>query len=147
MLLFNYSRCSQPISLSFIFGTQIKIKFNEIWEISVRYNYHFDASKLIHIRTEQSKFSEDLIALYDNNDCFKCAIHFFQFWLGSCLFLTVSTNKLINKKTVLTIVKHQSGSCVAVDGGIKSSQISSKRSSFAFQRWTKDLWVGNNVSS
>jgi len=50
------------------------------------------------IRTEQSKFSEDLIALYDNNNCFKCAKHFFQFWLGSCLFWTVSTNKLINKK-------------------------------------------------
>jgi len=42
-------------------------------------------------------------------------------------------------------MKHQSGSCVAVNDGTESSQISSKRSSFVFWRWTKVLRVWNNV--
>jgi len=39
------------------------------------------------------------------------------------------------------IIKRQSGSCVTVNGGTESSQISSKRSSFVFWRWAKVLWV------
>jgi len=41
--------------------------------------------------------------------------------------------------------KHQIGSCVAVNGGIESTQISLKTSSFVFRRWTKVLQDWNNV--
>jgi len=35
----------------------------------------------------------------------------------------------------MNFLKLQSGSCVTVNGGTESSQISSKRSSFVFWRW------------
>jgi len=39
----------------------------------------------------------------------------------------------------MTFLKLQSGSCVAVNEETERSQISSKRYSFVFRRWTKVL--------
>jgi len=44
----------------------------------------------------------------------------------------------------MNFLKRQSGSCVAVNGGTESSQISTKRSSFVFQRWAKVLRARND---
>jgi len=45
----------------------------------------------------------------------------------------------------MNFLKSQSGSCVAVNGGTERTQVSSKRSSFVFWRWTKVVRVWNDM--
>jgi len=45
----------------------------------------------------------------------------------------------------MSFLKHQSGSCTAVNGGTEIVMISLKISSFVFLRWTKVFRVWNNM--
>jgi len=69
----------------------------------------------------------------DRKFCLQKDFLFRKFWLNR----SIQTN-LFNT-LFMRFLKCQSGSCVAVNEGTDIAQISSKRFSFVFQRWTKVL--------
>jgi len=57
----------------------------------------------------------------------------------SCIHLQNTNEDIFNEITSWSQMES------AINGGTRSSQISSKRSSFVFGRWTKVLQVWNNT--